>query len=141
MFLDFTGIIVINQIKNYLVVQEMKEDNQIQTKSYSFALRIIKLYNYLSEKKKEFVLSKQVLKSGTSIGANLEEAIGGLTKRDFISKITISYKEARETHYWIRLLRDSKFITEKQASSILTDLEEILKILTSIQLTAKRNTP
>ena len=140
MFLDFTGIIVINQIKNYLVVQEMKEDNQIQTKSYSFALRIIKLYNYLSEKKKEFVLSKQVLKSGTSIGANLEEAIGGLTKRDFISKITISYKEARETHYWIRLLRDSKFITEKQASSILTDLEEILKILTSIQLTAKRNT-
>jgi four helix bundle protein len=117
----------------------MKGNNLIQVKTYEFALRIIKLYRYLSEKKKEFVLSKQVLKSGTSIGANVEEAIGGQSKRDFLSKLAVAYKEARETHYWLRLLRDSKFITEKQASSILIDLEEILKILTSIQITTKNN--
>ena len=119
----------------------MKENNLIQVKTYEFAIRIIKLYRYLIDKKKEFVLSKQVLKSGTSIGANVEEAIGGQTKRDFIGKLAIAYKEARETHYWIRLLRDSKFITEKQASSILNDIEEILKILTTIQITTKRNLP
>ncbi len=117
----------------------MKEGNLIQVKTYLFALRIVKLYRYLADKKKEFVLSKQLLKSGTSIGANVEEAIGGQTKRDFISKISIAYKEARETHYWIRLLRDSKFITEKQAISILSDVEEILKILTSIQITTKKD--
>jgi four helix bundle protein len=117
----------------------MKGENLIQVKTYAFALRIIKLYRYLVDKKKEFILSKQVLKSGTSIGANVEEAIGGQTKRDFICKITIAYKEAREAHYWLRLLRDSKFITEKQAASLLIDLEEILKILTSIQITTKKS--
>lgn len=84
----------------------MKE-NIILTKSYNFALRIVILYKELCENKKEFVLSKQLLRSGTSIGANLEETMGGQSKKDFLAKITIAYKEARETHYWIRLLIDS----------------------------------
>ncbi len=79
----------------------MKKDNIIQTKSYNFAVRIIKLYKHLSQEKKEFVLSKQLLRSGTSIGANIEEAIGGQSRKDFFAKLTIAYKEARESHYWI----------------------------------------
>ena len=75
----------------------MKSDNIIQTKSYSFALRIVKMYKHLTEEKKEFLLSKQLLRSGTSIGANVEEAVGGQSKKDFLMKITIAYKEARET--------------------------------------------
>ena len=88
----------------------MKSDNIIQQKSYAFALRIIKLYMYLKDEKNEYTLSKQVLRSGTSIGANIEEAIGGQSSKDFLAKISIAYKEARETHYWIRLLGDSGFI-------------------------------
>ena len=83
----------------------MKTDNIVQLKSYAFALRIIKVYKFLSHEKKEFILSKQLLKSGTSIGANIEEAIGGQSKADFFAKITISYKESRELKYWIRLLK------------------------------------
>jgi four helix bundle protein len=83
----------------------MKNDNVVQIKSYAFAVRIIKVFKYLSEQKKEFVLSKQLLRCGTSIGANIEEAIGGQSEKDFFAKLTISYKEARETHYWIRLLK------------------------------------
>jgi four helix bundle protein len=116
----------------------MKVDNLIQLKSYAFALRIVKLYIYLSAKKKEYVLSKQILKSGTSIGANVEEALGAQSKADFICKLAIAYKEARETHYWIRILRESKYITERQASSILKDIEEILKIIAKIQITLKK---
>ena len=116
----------------------MKEDNVIQLKSYNFALRMVKLYRFLTEKKKEYVLSKQILKSGTSIGANVEEALGAQSKADFICKLAIAYKEARETHYWIRILRDSKYITEKQASSILKDIEDILNIIAKIQITSKK---
>ena len=87
----------------------MKE-NIIQIKSYAFAVRIVKVYKYLCEEKKEYVLSKQLLRSGTSIGANIEEAIGGQTDKDFFAKLTIAYKEARETHYWIRLLTDTDYI-------------------------------
>jgi four helix bundle protein len=119
----------------------MKSDNQIQIKSYAFALRIVKLYRYLIEERKEFVLSKQILRSGTSIGANVEEAIGGQTRADFICKLAIAYKEARETHYWIRILRDSDFISEKQAKSILKDIEDILKIVAKIQITTKKPLP
>jgi four helix bundle protein len=114
----------------------MKEENIIQDKSYKFSLRIIKLYLFLS-KKGEYVLSKQVLRSGTSIGANIEESIGGQTKRDFFTKICISYKEARETHYWLRLLRDSDLLEIKLANSLLKDCEEILKIITAIQKTIR----
>jgi four helix bundle protein len=115
----------------------MKKKNIIQEKSYKFALRIIKLYQYLSENKKEYTLSKQILKSGTSIGANVEESIGGQSEKDFYAKLAISYKEARETHYWLRLLRDSDYLEIKLADSLILDCEEILKIIGSIQKTMK----
>ncbi len=100
-----------------------------QEKSYAFALRMIKLYQHLTSEKREFILSKQVLRSGTSIGANLEEAIGAQSQKDFAAKIAIVYKEARETHYWLRLLRDSGQISPKAAKSILEDCEELLRII------------
>ena len=87
----------------------MKTDNVIQEKSFAFAIRIVNAYKYLKFEKQEFVLSKQMLRSGTSIGANVEEAIGGQSKADFISKLSIAYKEARETLYWLRLLNDSGY--------------------------------
>lgn len=111
----------------------MKSDNVVQTKSYDFALRIVKVYKYLSQEKKEFVLCKQLLRSGTSIGANIEESIGGQSKADFFSKMTIAYKEARESKYWIRLLRDSDYLTIDQSDDLLRDIEELLKIIGSIQ--------
>lgn len=114
-------------------------ENAIQTKSYAFAIRIINLYKYLVYEQKEFVLSKQLLRSGTSIGANVEEAIGGQTRKDFFQKITIAYKEARETSYWLRLLFDTKFITPEQSTSINKDIVEILKILTVIQKTTRNS--
>jgi four helix bundle protein len=91
------------------------KENPVREKSYVFALRIIKLYKYLIEEKKEYVLSRQVLKSGTSIGANVEEAIGGQSKKDFLAKISIAYKEARETHYWLRILRTPIFLIKKRS--------------------------
>ncbi|MDP8205323.1 MAG: four helix bundle protein [Candidatus Electryonea clarkiae] len=115
---------------------EMKE-NVIQDKSYTFALRIIKLYKYMVDDKKEYVLSKQILRCGTSIGANIEEAIAGQSKKDFNSKMYIAFKEARETHYWLRLLRDSHFLTEKESESLFKDNIEIVKLLSSITLTMK----
>jgi len=115
----------------------MKRDNIVQEKSYLFAVRIVKLYKYLCEEKKEYTLSKQLLRSGTSIGANIEEAIGGQTEKDFFAKLTISYKEARETHYWLRLLTDTEYLTNNQSKDLLTDVEELLKIIGSIQKTMK----
>ena len=117
----------------------MKKDNVIQIKSYDFAVRVVKLYKHLSQEKKEFVLSKQLLRSGTSVGANVEEAIGGQSRKDFFAKLTIAYKEARESHYWIRLLKDTDFLSDKESVSLLKDIEEILKIIGSIQKTI-RNT-
>ena len=114
----------------------MKE-NVVQKKSYAFALRIVKLYRWLCETKKEFVLAKQILRSGTSIGANVEEAIGGQSEKDFYSKMTIAYKESRETHYWLRLLHDAEFIDNNLYQSIVADCEELLKILGSITKTMK----
>lgn len=116
----------------------MKTGNVVQEKSYQFALRIVKLYKFLVAEKTEYVLSKQVSRSGTSIGANVEEAIGAQTRKDFFMKMTIAYKEARETHYWIRLLRDSDFLAPKRADSILADCDELLKIIGSIQKTIKQ---
>jgi four helix bundle protein len=118
------------------VDNEMKE-SILREKSYSFALRMIKLYKYLSEEKKEFVLSKQVLHSGTSIGANIEEASQAQSKTDFIHKLSIAQKEAFETNYWLRLFRDSEILNEKLANSLLNDCEEIQKILTASIKTAK----
>ncbi|MBM3254572.1 MAG: four helix bundle protein [Candidatus Omnitrophica bacterium] len=115
----------------------MKQDNVIRDKSYAFALSIVKLYQFLINEKKEFVLSRQILRSGTSIGANVEEAIGGQSGRDFQSKMAIAYKEARETHYWIRLLKDSDYLNDEHSQPILSDCEELMKILGSIQKTMK----
>lgn len=117
----------------------MKNDNVIQIKSYAFAVRIIKVYQFLCYEKKEFVLSKQLLRCGTSVGANVEEAIGAQSQKDFFAKLSISYKEARETHYWLRLLKDTEYISVKQFQSLLNDTEEILKIIGSIKKTIKNN--
>jgi four helix bundle protein len=115
----------------------MRQDNIIQEKSFSFAIRIVNLYKYLCEEKKEFVLSKQILRSGTSIGANIEESIGGQSDRDFLTKVTIAYKEARETVYWLKLLFATDYLSKEQAESLLKDAEEICKILGKIQITLK----
>ena len=112
----------------------MKKDNIILEKSFTFAVRIVKLYQYLCDSKKEFILSKQLLRSGTSIGANVNEAQAAQSKNDFISKLSISSKEARETKYWIDLLIASNYlnIEDKHTKSLVLDIEEIIKIITSI---------
>ena len=120
-----------------MINYEMMKNNIVQEKSYQFAVRIVKLYKYLCDEKKEYTLSKQLLRSGTSIGANIEEAIGGQSPKDFFAKLTISYKEARETHYWLRLLTDTEYLTKNESESLLKDAEELLKIIGSIQKTMK----
>lgn len=116
----------------------MKEGNVIVDKSYKFAVRIINLYKYLTEEKKEFVMSKQILRSGTSIGANINEAQAGESTLDFIHKLSISCKETRETEYWLKLLKDTKYIDEKSFKSIIKDCNEILNIINSIIITSKK---
>jgi four helix bundle protein len=116
----------------------MKSENVIQEKSYAFAVRIVKLYKYLVDEKKEYVLSKQLLRCGTSVGANIEEAIVGQSEKDFFAKLTIAYKEARETHYWIRLLTDTNYLNKNESKNLLQDIEEILKIIESIQTTIRK---
>ena len=116
----------------------MKENNVLQEKTYAFSIRILKLSRYLREKK-EYALANQILRSGTSIGANVEEAIGGASLRDFKGKLEIAYKEARETLYWLRLLKDTGILNQRQATSIIADCEEILRILGSIATTIKKN--
>lgn len=117
----------------------MKNDNVVQIKSYAFAVRIVKVYQFLSFDKKEFVLSKQLLRCGTSIGANIEEALGGQSSKDFYAKLTISYKEAREAHYWIRILRDTGYLSGEQSESLLDDVTELLRIIGSIQKTIRNS--
>lgn len=117
----------------------MRKDNIVQIKSYAFAVKIVKIYKYLCENKKEFTLSKQLLRSGTSIGANIEEAIGGQSDKDFYAKLTISYKEARETHYWIRLLKDTNYLSEQESIELLNDTDELLRIIGSIQKTLRNS--
>ncbi|GET24639.1 four helix bundle protein [Prolixibacter sp. NT017] len=109
-----------------------ENENVVLTKSYNFAVRIVKMYQHLSSKKEEFVLSKQILRSGTSIGANIEEAIGGISKADFRAKMSIAYKEARETDYWLRLLKDTDYLKVESFNSTRNDLNEILRLLYSI---------
>jgi four helix bundle protein len=103
-------------------------------------VKIVKLYQHLCEDKREYVLSKQLLRCGTSIGANVEEAQGGQSDKDFFAKLTIAYKEARETHYWIRLLTDSSYITKEESESLLNDVDELLRIIGSIQKTLRNKT-
>ena len=106
--------------------------NVIENKSFDFAVRIVNLHKHLSVEKKEFVLSKQLLRSGTSIGANVSEAVRGQSKADFTAKMCIALKEANESHYWIRLLYKTDFITEQEFKSIENDIIELIKILSSI---------
>ena len=117
----------------------MKEENLILQKSKAFALRIIKLSQYLNDEKKEYVLSRQVLKSGTSIGANVKEAVRAQSTADFLSKMQIALKEASETEYWLELLTESEYITGNAADSVLQDCREIIRIITSIVRTTKEN--
>lgn len=113
----------------------MKQDNVIQTKTFQFSLKMISLYKILTENK-EYILSKQLLRSGTSIGANVEEAIAAQSKKDFAAKMAISSKEARETKYWLRLLNESKYI-DIDYSEYLSDIDEIINILTAIVKTSQ----
>lgn len=115
----------------------MRTENVVERKSYEFAIRIVRLYQHLSTAKREYILSKQLLRSGTSIGANIEEAIGAQSRPDFVSKISVAYKEARETSYWIRLLKDTEYLTPTQFTSILNDADELRRIIASILKSAK----
>lgn len=116
-------------------------DNIILDKSFEFAIRVVKLYKYLCDDKKEYVLSKQLLRAGTSIGANINEAQAGQSKADFIAKMAIASKEARESKYWIELLIKTDYldINENHVKSLLNDIEEIIKLLTSIVKTSMEN--
>ena len=107
-------------------------ENVIVKKSFAFSVRIVNLNKYLSQEKKEYVISKQIYKSGTSIGANVAEAQRAQSAADFVSKMKIALKEASETQYWLQLLYKTKYITDKEFTSIHNDLVEILKILTAI---------
>ena len=107
-------------------------NNAIEEKSFNFAIRTINLYKHLTKRKKEYTLSKQLLRSGTSIGANVSEAQRAQSKADFHSKMNIALKEANETHYWLRLLYETDFLTQKEFQSIEADIKEIIFILTSI---------
>jgi len=115
----------------------MREDNVVQKKSYDFALAIIKLYRSLEDGKKVRNLLNQLFRSGTSIGANIEEAIGGQSRKDFNAKLYIAYKEARETHYWLRLLRDANLVEPITANVLLEQCNELLKLLGAILKTLR----
>ena len=117
-----------------------KDDNIIVQKSYAFSLRCVKLYKFLCSRDGNYVIGKQLLRSGTSIGANVREALRAQTRPDFITKLNIALKEASETEYWIELLRDAEYVSVSQAESMLTDCVELLKILTSIVKKTKENT-
>lgn len=114
-------------------------ENIIIKKTFEFAISIVDVYKYLSLDKKEYVLSKQLLRSGTSIGANVEEAIAAASKKDFVNKLTISVKEARETSYWLRLLEKSNYLQQDAFENIHNENSEIIKILNSIIITTKKN--
>lgn len=113
------------------------KENPLKNKSYKFALRIVKLYKFLTDEKKEYVLSKQCMRSGTSIGANITEGNQEQSTVDFIHKLSIALKEAFETEYWLCLLREAEFITEKQAESLIADCHELQKMLTASIKTSK----
>ena len=115
----------------------MKQNNVILERTYAFGLRIVKLYMYLRKQKVERELLLQLLRSGTSIGANIEEAVGAQSKTDFIHKVSISYKEARETTYWLSLLKDAQLLDDKLARSFLNEIDEIRKILAAILKSSK----
>ena len=109
----------------------------IQIKSFQFAVRIVNLCRYLQTEENEYILSKQLLRSGTSIGANVAESQQAQSRPDFISKLNIALKEASETDYWLRLMHETKYLSQKQFESMITDCSELERLLTSIIKTAK----
>ena len=119
----------------------MKSDNVVLDKSFDFAVRIVKLYKHLRYTVEERVLSTQVLKSGTSIGANIREALRSSSRKDFVAKMNISLKEAYETEYWLELLYRTDYISEKEYKSIFPECRELTNILSQIILTTKANNP
>ena len=119
----------------------MQENNAVLEKSMGFAIRIVKLYKYLCDEKREFVLSKQLLRSGTSIGANIREALQGQSKADFTAKMSISLKEVCEAEYWLELLYKTDYLTKEQYNSIGKDCSELAKLLTSIVKNSRTDRP
>ncbi|MBI3289930.1 four helix bundle protein [Candidatus Microgenomates bacterium] len=115
----------------------MKE-SILKTKSYKFAIRIVKLYQFLSGEKKEFVLSKQILRSGTAIGALIREAEFAQSKADFTNKMNVALKEANETSYWLEILKDTDYLNEKIFQSLHSDCEELIRMLVSSVKTSKK---
>ena len=113
--------------------------NPLADKSFQFAIRIVNLYRYLCSEKQEYVLSKQLLRSGTSIGANVAEAQQPQSRNDFISKLYIALKEATETKYWLRLLSATNYLSENESNSLLSDCTELEKLLTAIIKATKNN--
>ena len=116
----------------------MKTDNLIVIKSKAFAVRIIRMYQHLCDEKREYVLSKQVLRSGTSIGANVKEAIRGQSRADFIAKMNIALKEASETEYWLELLHETDYLSNEHFSSIYTDCQELIRLLPAIVKSSRK---
>jgi len=110
----------------------LSNENNLYSKSFKVAVRIVKLYVWITDNKKEFILSKQLLRSGTSIGANIAEANGAISEADFSSKISSSYKESLETKYWLSLMKETKFIDGELYDSLFTDVDELSKILFAI---------
>ena len=114
-------------------------ENIVADKSYAFAIRIVNLYKYLINEKKEFVLAKQLLRSGTAIGALIREAEHAQSKSDFLNKMNVALKEANETNYWPMLLKDTNYLSEPEFNSLISDCSTILKLLISIVKTTKRS--
>lgn len=114
-------------------------DNIVEKKSLDFAIRIVNLGKYLQTSKNEYIMSKQVIKAGTSIGANVAEAQYAQSNNDFVSKLSIARKETNETKYWLKLLYETEYISDKEYASLFSDIDEIHKILSSIILSAKEN--
>ena len=115
----------------------MKDNNPVLEKSKAFAIRIIRLYQYLTTEKKEYILSKQILKSGTSIGSNIRESVRAQSTADFQAKMQISLKEADETEYWLELLKETDYITGNAAESLLADCEELIRLIVAIVKSSK----
>ena len=113
-------------------------DNIVLVKSKSFAIRVVRLYQHLTETKKEFVLSKQLLRSGTSVGANVREAVNAQSKKDFVSKMGVALKEAAESEYWIELLAETSYLTTVESESIAQDCKELVRLLVSIIKSGKQ---
>jgi four helix bundle protein len=114
------------------VILYMKQENILHTKSYAFAIRIVKLSQYLSTEKKEYILNKQILRSGTAVGALISESEFAQSNADFINKLSIALKEANETKYWINLIHDTQYISSKMFNSLANDIKELISLLVSI---------